>query len=83
MITKIIQIDGSEHAIMPGGDPRKRACYNCKSADVVDNGNGTYSIPEITDARNADVATTMDTCKFYKYDEDINVWWEQSLLKGE
>ena len=77
MITKIIQIDGSEHAIMPGGDPRKRACYNCKSADVVDNGNGTYSITGITDARNADLAITIDTVEVFKHDEDINAWWKQ------
>ena len=77
MITKIIQIDGSEHAIMPGGDPRKRACYQIKDADVTANGDGTYSIPGITDARNADLASTMDTCRLFKFDEDINAWWEQ------
>lgn len=77
MITKVIQIDGSAHAIMPNGDVRKRACYQIKSADVTANGNGTYSIPDIIDAKNADFATAMDTCDMYKYDEDINAWWKQ------
>ena len=77
MITKVIQIDGSAHAIMPNGDVRKRACYHIKSADVTANGNGTYSIPAIIDAKNADLATTMDTCVLYKYDEDIDAWWKQ------
>jgi hypothetical protein len=77
MITKIIQIDGSEHAIAPNGDVRKRACYQIKSADVTANGNGTYSIPGITDAKNADLASAMDTCDCYKYDEELQAWWMQ------
>lgn len=77
MITKIIQIDGSEHAIAPNGDVRKRATYQCKSGDVTANGDGTYSIHAITDAKNADLAVTMDTCAVYKYDEELKVWWEQ------
>ena len=77
MITKVIQIDGSAHAIMPNGDVRKRACYHIKSADVTAKGDGTYRISGITDAKNADLASTMDTCELYKYDEDINAWWKQ------
>lgn len=77
MITKIIQIDGSEHAIAANGDVRKRACYQIKSEDVSANGDGTYSIPGITDAKNADYAITMDTCDMYKHDEDLHAWWKQ------
>lgn len=77
MITKIIQIDGSDHAIMPNGDVRKLVRHRISSTDVIANSDGTFSIPAIVDAKDSDTAYTRDTVEIYMYDEEKQVWWKQ------
>lgn len=77
MATKVIQIDGSEHAIMPDGDVRKVATYYCLSSEVINNGNGTYSIPTTVDPHDPDRAYTKDTQEVYMYEESIAAWYKQ------
>ena len=77
MATKVIQIDGSEHAIMSDGDVRKVATYYCLSSEVIDNGDGTYSIPSVKDARDSDRAYTKDTQEVFMYEESIAAWYKQ------
>ena len=79
MITKVIEIDGSEHAIRPNGDVRKVATYYGKDADLASNGDGTYTIssPYVRDAVDADRFYTKDTMRVFMFDEDISQWWEQ------
>lgn len=72
MITKVIEIDGSEHAIRPNGDIRKVATYYGMDADVTDN-----TIFGITDALDADRFYTKDTMRIFIFDEDSSRWWEQ------
>lgn len=72
MITKVIEIDGSEHAIRPNGDIRKVATYYGMDADVVGN-----TISGITDALDPDRFYTKDTKRLFIYDEDAAVWLEQ------
>ena len=77
MAIKTIEIDGSMHAIMPDGDVRKVATYFGMAAEVVNNGNGTYSIPTVTDARNPDVFYAKDTKEVFMFEESINAWYKQ------
>ena len=77
MATKVIQIDGSEHAIMSDGDVREVATHYCLSSEVVDNGDGTYSIPTVKDARDPDRAYTKDTQEVFMYEESIDAWYKQ------
>ena len=67
MITNVIQIDGSEHAIMPNGDVRKVVTANGKSTDV----------KPTTGYRNGDRFYEMDTQKVFMFDEDTKTWLEQ------
>ena len=77
MITKIIKIDGSDHGVAPDGDVHPLDRYRISSSDVVANGDGTFSIPGIKDARDSETAYTRDTQDIYMYDEEKNVWWMQ------
>ena len=77
MATKVIKIDGSEHAIMSDGDVRKVATYYCLSSEVIDNGDGAYSIPAVKDARDSDRAYTKDTQEVFMYEESIAAWYKQ------
>lgn len=76
MITKIIRIDGADHAVLANGDVRELVRYRISSSDVTANGDGTYSIPRITDAEDSDTALTRDTADMYTYDEELKVWWK-------
>lgn len=76
MAVKVIQIDGSEHAIMSDGDVRKVATYYGMASEVIANGN-TYSIPTVTDARDPDRFYTKDTKEVYIYDEGVGAWYKQ------
>lgn len=67
MVTKVIQIDGSDHAIMPNGDVRKVARHYGNSADT----------KPIEGVFNADKFYEMDTGKFFLFDEDNKTWLEQ------
>lgn len=74
MITKVIELDGSEHAIRPNGDIRKVATYYGMDADVSGN-----TIPGITDAKDADRFYAKDTMRMFIFDEDNSQWWEQRV----
>ena len=67
MITNIIQIEGTEYAIMQNGDLRKV---------VTGYGNSTDAKPT-SGYRNADRFYEMDTKKVYLFDEDNGAWVEQ------
>lgn len=77
MATKVIQIEGTEYAIMPNGDLRKVATHYGLSSEVVDNGDGTYSIPSVKDALNPDSFYTKDTREVFMYEESIAAWYKQ------
>lgn len=77
MATKVIKIEGTEYAIMPNGDLRKVAIHYGVSSEVVNNGNGTYSIPTVKDALNPDSFYTKDTQEIYMYEESISAWYKQ------
>ena len=77
MATKVIQIEGSERAIMPNGDLRKVVTHYGLASEVMNDGDGTYTIPTITDARNPDRFYTKDTQEVYIYEESINAWYKQ------
>ena len=67
MITKVIQIDGSNFRICPDGDVCKvTTCYG-KSADI----------KPVDGMLNADVFYEMDTKKTYLFDEETKTWLEQ------
>lgn len=67
MITKVIQIDGSDFRIRPDGDVCKVATYYGKSTDV----------KPIDDIQNADVFYEMDTRAVYLFDEEGKEWLPQ------
>lgn len=67
MITKVIQIDGSEHAIQLNGDVRKVVTAYGKSTDV----------KPTEGYLNGDRLYEMDTKKVFMFDEDTNTWLEQ------
>lgn len=67
MITRVIQIDGSDYAIKQNGDIRKVETVYGKSTDTKPTG-GCF---------NADRFYEMDTQKVFLYDEEIADWLEQ------
>ena len=67
MITNIIQIEGTEYAIMPNGDLRKVVTGMGLSTDA----------KPASGYRNADRFYEMDTKKIYLFDEDNKTWREQ------
>lgn len=67
MITNIIQIEGTEYAILPNGDLRKVVTGYGNSTDV----------KPTTGYLNADRFYEMDTKKCYLFDEDNGNWVEQ------
>ena len=67
MITNIIQIEGTEYAIMQNGDLRKVVTGMGLSTDV----------KPVSGYRNADRFYEMDTKKIYLFDEDNKTWREQ------
>ena len=68
MITEVLEVDdrGREHIN-----------YFGKKKHVVDNGNGTYSIPAVTNMRDSYCFYTKDDPNVYMYDEEDRVWWKQ------
>lgn len=75
MVSKIIATDGSEYVVDATGAPHPRAIYKPYDVEVIDNGNGTFSIPSITDAQDLDIAFTRETQACYEYDSARNIWW--------
>lgn len=67
MVTKTIQIEGTNYAILPNGDLRKVVTCMGKSSDV----------KPIDGMCNSDIFYEMDTNKAYMFDEDIRDWVEQ------
>lgn len=67
MITKVIQIDGSDHAIMSNGDVRKVATAYGKSTDTKPK-DGYF---------NGDRFYEMDTKKVFMFDGQTETWIEQ------
>ena len=67
MITNVIQIDGSEHAIKQNGDVRKVVTAYGKSTDAKPTGGYL----------NGDRFYEMDTKKVFMFDEDTHTWLEQ------
>jgi hypothetical protein len=67
MITKVIKIDGDDHAICESGDIRKRVEYYGLSADT----------KPVEGVNNADIFYEMDTKKAYLFDESGAIWLEQ------
>ena len=67
MITKAIQIEGTDYAILTNGDLRKVVtCYGKSTDEKPTEG-----------MRNSDRFYEMDTQKVYMFDEDSNTWLEQ------
>lgn len=67
MITKVIQIDGSEHEILANGDVCKLVTYYGKSTDV----------KPIEGVNNAERFYEMDTRAVFMFDEDSKTWLAQ------
>ena len=77
MITKVIQIDGSEHAILPNGDLRKVATYYGLDKDVTSNADGSYTISVPDVPCDPDRFYTKDTHRVFIYESSVNGWFEQ------
>lgn len=77
MAMKVIKIEGTEYAVLPNGDLRKVATHYGVSSEVIDNGNGTYSIPTANDPHDPEVFYTKDTQDVYMYEESITAWYKQ------
>lgn len=67
MITKIIEVEGEEFAVLAGGNPRPRGKYYGKSTDT----------KPTEGVKNADRFYEMDTQNFYLFDEETNTWVQQ------
>lgn len=76
MITKQATINGTDYILFPRCQKDILHTYWCKSKDVVENADGSYSIPGITDARNSEPCAVMDTRMVLVYDEEAAVWWK-------
>lgn len=66
MITRIIEIDGDDYVVLPGGDVRRHGVFY-----------GLYTDVKPTDANNADIFYEMDTKKVFLFDAENKVWLEQ------
>lgn len=74
MVTKVIS--QTEYCVHADGTGNQRQEFYGNSGDVVDNGDGSYSIPEAKDARNSAVFMAMDTGLTLMYDAEAKVWWK-------
>lgn len=77
MITEVSISNGAEISIFPDESHRCRRTYYCKDKDVVDNGDGTYTIEVPSTPKDADRAYTKDTQRLFLHDEDTGAWLEQ------
>ena len=77
MQTRIASFNGDDYAIDENGFPKyKINRFRINSNEVVDNGDGTYSIPSIKNPRDSYFALTRDTGALYMYDENKQAWWK-------
>jgi hypothetical protein len=76
MTTKVIQIDGSEHAILPNGDIRKVATYYGMDKDVTPNADGSFTINTPDAPNDPDRFVTKNTGRIFVYESSIDSWFE-------
>ena len=75
MQTRVATFNGDDYAIDENGFPKyKIVRYRIYSNEVLQNGDGTYSIPSIKKPRDCYWAYTRDTADLYMYDEEKQVW---------
>lgn len=74
MVTKVIS--QTECCVHADGSVNQRKTYYGNSGDVVANADGSYSVPSILDATNADPFMAMDTGLTLMYDAQAKVWWK-------
>lgn len=79
MAAKLVSKHGGEVVVEAPGSEHYRAIFKPYNADVIDNGDGTFSIPSITDAQDLDIAFTRETQACYEYDSTRKVWWKWSV----
>lgn len=81
MITKQATINGTVFNIFPKCEKSYSYTHFGKQADVIANGDGSYSIPKITDANDADHFVAKDTGFVLVYDAEDKAWWSYGVTK--
>ena len=78
MQTRIATFNGDCYAIDDNGHAKyKIISYRINSNEVINNGDGTYSIPSIKNPKDSYWAYTRDTPGLYMYDEEKQKWLKQ------
>lgn len=77
MITKQVTISGTNYIIFPKCQKDILHTHWGKAKDVVENPDGSYSIPTADDPRDSEPFIAKDTGMVLVYDEEDGVWYKQ------